>query len=156
MPRREAGASGPEQPGRRAQPNGARRHVTSVRPRQLRSVSTAIAGLIAVVALSCLPLLANAWTGTVAYTSFEEPALASDVDAGFRDPLGGDSDHELSNGAGSNAVRYTACTNGMAELGFRTYYLNVASNVGGDDVHGRLTWSFQIEKSPRYCPATCR
>ena len=81
--------------------------------------------------------------------------MASDVDVGLHDPLGGDSDHELSNGVGSNAMWYMACTSGMAELGFRTYYLNVASNVGGDDVHGRLTWS-QIEKNPRYCPTTCR
>eukprot|EP01043_Picozoa_sp_COSAG02_P085252 COSAG02_NODE_22934_length_735_cov_1.301887_1_plen_179_part_01 len=94
----------------------------------MKRASSVLAGLIAVLAGSSIPAVC-AWTGTIAYTSFEEPGLALDTGAGYRDPRTSDADHELSNGAGHNQVQYTACTNGMAELGFRTHYLDLASNV---------------------------
>ena len=98
------------------------------RRRRLRTPRELLLPALALLAVSTMPLMNAQWTGVVGYTSFEEPA-ALPTAAGFRDPLGSDSDHELSNGAGRNPVQYTSCTTAMAELGFRSFYINAASNV---------------------------
>ena len=74
------------------------------------------------------------WTGAIAYSSFEEPvALATATP--ITDPLASDADHELLNGAGANPVQYTACTNGQAELGFRSFYVNSAHSPADGPLH---------------------
>eukprot|EP01048_Picozoa_sp_COSAG05_P012945 COSAG05_NODE_1335_length_5149_cov_4.388515_2_plen_1183_part_01 len=82
------------------------------------------------------------WTGVIAYTSFEEINTASGtaVLAPYYDTRGGDSDHELLNHAGQNPVQYLACSEGSAELGFRSFYINTLSSaasgplMGGSDI----------------------
>ena len=66
------------------------------------------------------------WFGTLAYTSFEEPSILTGfVDVRYYfDPELPLFDHPLPRRPGENPVLYTACTRGLMELGFRSFYVN--------------------------------
>ena len=69
-------------------------------------------------------IVCDLWSGIIAYTSFEEPTRQSSSQ--YIDIYSSDADHELPNSIGYNPVKYTACSNGLGELGFRSFYQNTA------------------------------
>ena len=84
-----------------------------------------------------------AWSGVIAYTSFEEPARADGVVLGaglayFDTATACTSDHELLLNTGQAPVRHSTCSTGIYELGFRSFYaFRPGAALGlcdGDDV----------------------
>ena len=71
------------------------------------------------------------WFGTLAYTSFEEPRILTGfVDVRYYvDELSAMTDHVLARKNGENPVTYTACTRGLMELGFASFYVNSLGTV---------------------------